>query len=210
MKVIEIAFDLDGTLINIMDPVERLLMEKYGAKIIHPDGFQLHTEPFLEDDLIWDCIIEAYDYHDEIKIYPGAKEIITQLYNASDNDPVKIITARPLKRSANTTYKFISERLCDLPYELVLVSDNDKLPYLNRYTYFVEDRRKTAITLADAGKIVFLLRRPWNALPAPHKNIIMIDKLEDLLPYVGFFINYHFELPEIHTVESYRHLNKEE
>lgn len=192
-KLIDIAFDLDGTLINIMDPVERLLFEKFGAKIVHPDGFQLHTEPFLEDEQIWECINEAYEFHDEIKIYPGATELLTKLYSLSDNDPIKIITARPPKRAANTTYKYVSERLCDLPYELVIVSDNDKLPYLHRYTYFVEDRRKTAIQLAEAGKKVFFLKRKWNKLPKAYENICEIDAIKRLIPFAEDFIRSEHE-----------------
>ena len=189
MKLLNIAFDLDGVLVDIMPAVNRLLKERHNVKMLPIKQWNIKTEPEqLPEDLIWECIHSAYDRMDDIRIYSGAKELLWKLFELTDHqDPVKIITARPPKRAANLTYKVVSERLCDFPYELVIVSDNDKLPYLNRYKYMVEDRRRTAKYLAWEGKHVYLVNRTYNKMEKTER-VSRIRGVYDLIPIAEKFV----------------------
>jgi hypothetical protein len=127
---------------------------------------------------------------DDIVLLPGAHELLYKLHCLSDgDDPVKIITARPPKRSANFTYQFISEKLCDFPYELVITSNHSKRPYLNRYNYYVDDKRINAIELASEGIHVFMPKMDYNTLGVvEYPNISVISGVIDLIPRAEEFI----------------------
>lgn len=189
MKLINIAFDLDGTLIDIIPTFKKVLWEKYKAKVPKYEGFKIKTNPHLEYDKIKECFLEAFKRIDDIKIFPEAQEFLHKLYKLADgNDPIRIVTARPLT-SANDTYK-ICEKICKgIDFEVVIVEDSDnKIKYLNRYDYYVDDRRKTALHLTSFGKKVYMLKKEYNQpLPENH-NVYQITSMKQLLPVAKFFI----------------------
>ena len=191
MKLIDIAFDLDGVLVDVNPVLKKVLWEQFGARVLEDDSsWDIKTDPQLPDDLLWEAFHKAYEYinTEDIPIFPGAKELLRKLYDLSDNDPVKIVTARPPKKAANYTYKYVSELLCDFPYELVLVSDYSKLPYINRYKYFVEDKLTTAEHMAANNKKVFLIDRPHNQKKNLSRNIERLSGVHELLPIAEMFI----------------------
>ncbi len=195
MKYIDIAFDLDGTLIWLMPIVEKILWEQYKVKI--PENRKFHTiitEPEISLDELWVCFCEAFAYIDEIEIYPGATELLRKLWMLSnENDPVRIITARPHSTATNT-YKIVEKVCPDFPYELIIVEDSeDKKLHLNHYNYFVDDRRKTAKDLVHHGKIVYLPKRNYNqpiavGCAAEALLINVIDDIQELIPIAHKFI----------------------
>ena len=187
-KLLDIAFDLDGVLVDIMPAVGKILKERYNVRMLPIKEWNIITEPMVSDEIQWECIHAAYERFDDLKIYSGARELLWKLFELTDKqDPVKIITARPPKVAANATYKFLSERLCDFPYELVIVSNHDKLPYLNRYKYMVEDRRMTARYLSKNGKHVYLVDRTYNKMEKT-SGISRIKGVYDLIPIAHKFI----------------------
>lgn len=191
MKLIDIAFDLDGVLVDIMTTVREIIKERYDIKIFPQTEWELHTEPQISDELIWKCIRVAYKQVSKSLIYPGAQELLGKLFHLSGcNDPIRIITSRPFD-AANDTYRLLDERFTSFEYELILVSRLDKLQYLNRYRYMVEDRRKTAGHLANNGKRVFLIDRPYNVM-APVGAVTRVGDIRDLIPLAHKFIK---ELP---------------
>ena len=190
MKLINIAFDLDGCLVDIMPVVRLILKEKHGAEMLPIKKWRIYTDPFLPDNMIWECIHESYERMDDIVLLPGAHDLLYKLHCLSDgDDPVKIITARPPKTAANCTYQFISEYLCDFPYELVITSTHSKRPYLNRYKYYVDDKRTNAIELASEGIHVFMPKWDYNRLGVKdYPNVSVINGVKDLIPRAEEFI----------------------
>lgn len=194
MKFIDIAFDLDGTLIWLMPVVERLLWEKHKVRVPKSRKFRVTTEPEIPFEDLWDCFYEAFTCIDEIKVVPGATELLRKLHLLSDNDPVKIVTARPLK-AANDTYKLVKKVCPDFPYELIIVEDTEnKKLHLNRYHYFVDDRRKTALDLAEHGIKVYLPICNYNQPFPPHYNVTPIDSIQELIPIAHTLIRRSFDL----------------
>jgi uncharacterized HAD superfamily protein len=187
MKLINIAFDLDGTLVDLMTTVKRLVAEDYDVEVMPQNQWKMITEPQVTSLEVWKCIHKAYKMLDSTHPYPGAQELLQKLFHLSGcADPIKIITARPIT-SAHHAYMLMDTRFTGFDYELILTEKDEKLMYLNRYSCMVEDKAKTAVHLAEHGKSVFLLDRPYNQMP-PIKNIVRIKDIRELLPWVHHFI----------------------
>jgi hypothetical protein len=186
VKYIDIAFDLDGVLIDIMPAFNRIIWEEYQSIQIPHNNWNIATDPYLDEDTIMECIVKAMHCLDEIRIMPGATELLYKLHEMS-GEPVKIITARSPKTVANVTYRLISERLCDFPYDLTLVSEHSKVPYLNRYGFMVEDRRKNALEFANADKKVYIIDAYYNQ-GFEHPLVKRISGVHELIPHVEEFI----------------------
>ena len=189
MKLIDIAFDLDGTLIHLMPVFERIIWEKYKAKVPSTRSFKIFTEPELDYETIMWCFGEAFKCIDEIEIIPGVRELFNILFKLADKkDPIKIITARPLS-SANDTYK-LCERICkNVDYELVIVETSDnKIKHLNRHNHYVDDRRKTCLHLASYNKTLWMPKKHYNHPIESPENLMVIDNIDVLIPWAGGFI----------------------
>lgn len=183
MYKINVAFDLDGTLIWLMPVVERLLWQKYRVRVPEIRNFMIETEPEISFDVLMDTFCEAFHCIDEIEIFPGATELLRSLWEITD-DPVRIITARPYS-AATDTYNLVSKICPDFPFELILVEDsNDKILHLRNYKYFVDDRRKTAKDLSDKGIFVFMPKRSYNQPYEPNMHIKVIEDIQELIPRI--------------------------
>ena len=187
MKYIDIAFDLDGVLVDIMPVFNRIIWDEYESIQVPVNHWDICTEPPLDQKTLQDCVVRAINSIDEIQIKPGATELLSKLYEMT-GEPVKIITARSPKTCANATYRLISERLCNFPYDLTLTSDHSKVPYLNRYSFMVEDRRKNALEFAAADKKVYLINAYYNQMDEDHPLVKRIKGVHELIPYVEDFI----------------------
>lgn len=190
MIVLDIAFDLDGTLIHLMPVFEEILWDLYKAVVPRKRSFKIYTEPDLPYDTIKECFDLAFEQYEKIEIHSGVKQLFEKLYDLTEKkDPIRIITARPIS-SAVHTYKLVN-RICDnVDSEVIIVEDSDnKIKHLNRYSYFVDDRRKTSLHLASFGKTVFMPVKHYNTpLPKKHEGIIMIDSITSLYPIADTFI----------------------
>ena len=194
-----IAFDLESVLVDIMPVFESILWDKYKDELFEKRGFKLETKNNLPWPKMEKLFLLTYRAYDTIPFYKGARSFLRRLFELSDTDPIRIITARPAYLAANYTY-----RLCDrigVPYECVIVGtpgsmipgqpDTDKFNYLNRYKYFVDDRRKTAIELSEKGIYCFMPRRSYNHLEDSDKRALLepIGELVDLMPRINQFIS---------------------
>ena len=189
MKLIDIAFDLDGTLIHIMPVFEDIIWKMYKAKIPNNRNFRIKTKPELDYKTIMWCFGEAFKRINDLKIAKGVRELFKQLYELSDDDPIKIVTARPYS-SAEWTHKLV-ERICEgiCEWEVVLVKNGDnKIKHLNRYAHFVDDRRKTALHLESCGKTVWVPMKNYNRPMPDRRGIMLINSIEDLVPWAAGFI----------------------
>jgi uncharacterized HAD superfamily protein len=179
-RKMKIAFDLDGVLVNLMEVFDGLLHQRYGKTVTPTGNFHITVEGISEvevADLLYECI----RMHDRISPFPYASELLKRVHEVTD-DVITIVTARP-KVFASETF-FLVDRICPVPYRISMVeSHTEKINHLRKFDAFVEDRRKTAFLLADAGKTVFLVNRPYNVCP-DHPNIRKIEDLGELLSII--------------------------
>ncbi len=174
---------------------EEIVFEKYGEKVSQDRGYLIETESDLPWPKLEKCFYLLYKRWQEIPIYPGVKEFLRDLYSEGDNDPIRIITARPAHQCANNTYKLCGR--LGVPFELIMIGtpatmipgqpDIDKFDYLHRYTFFVDDRRKTAIELSKRGKYVYMPKAEYNKLDHEYVFIKEIDSVTDLYEKMNWF-----------------------
>lgn len=177
-----IAFDLDETLVNILPLFEKYLMKMYSAVPVRNDKFKIETNPPLSNRKIWSVFDKVFEHPEEVIIPIGTSSVLS-MYYVQTGDPVHIVTARPT-RWATETHQLV-ERFCTAPHTITFVDSwADKTKFLHNYDIFVEDRRRTAYVLADAGKCVYLLDRPYNQ-GAEKAGIVRIKTLTDLIPVIA-------------------------
>ena len=99
---ISIAFDLDGCLVDLVTPINRLLLEIHGIKINNEDMLQHSYESYtgLSKKELWKIFKMVYKEIETTPIFPGATELLTKLYEKT-NEPPMILTARPFEYSKN-------------------------------------------------------------------------------------------------------------
>ncbi len=189
MRKTQIAFDLDGTLIDIISRVKELLSEIYGVKVYDNKQFKIETSIDLSKNEIWEIIEMVYQEVKTTPIYLGATELLTKLYEKTKEPPL-ILTARPF-RAANDTYAIVERVTKGIPFALILKHEKcHKADYLYGYQFYVEDRRKTALELSDMGFGIPLIRRSYNHIPdiEKHPNIYYVEGIHELIPHIDEFI----------------------
>lgn len=173
-----IAFDLDGVLVDILPVLDTVLQEMCGAKL--PENmteFKIKI-PGLSGNEVQGCINEALSRVTEIKINPMADVLFKELYKIT-GEPVLIITARP-KWLASQTYLLI-DRMTKVPIRLSMVTGwPEKLAHLGPIEYFVEDRRRTALNLVQNRRRCFLIDKSYNQCPK-QERLIRLKDIGDLL-----------------------------
>ena len=171
-----IAFDIDGVCVDVMSEVVPYVLRKTSVDVSKTPFHRI--ERAYEDvpsKIVWEGVDEAIRKWKTIRIYPGVTDFIQKLY-ARNKKSIYFVTSRP-RRYAHNTHRVI-DRVCgDVPYTITFAKGaENKGKYLKDYTYFVEDRRRTAIELAAQGYVVFLPDRPWNQMVNPVvRNIIRLD-----------------------------------
>jgi len=189
-----IAFDLDGVLIDIVTPIKRLLLELYDFDLQDNDPeydqFNLVKATGISSKKLWEIYRMVYTEVKTTPIYPGATELLAKLYEKT-NEPPLIVTARP-PDSASLTYQIVKRVAKKTPFAVVLKHPRcHKSQHLSGYYYFVEDRRRTALELADLNFVIPLVRKNYNPIPniKKYRNIFYIEGVHELIPHVDEFTN---------------------
>jgi len=187
-----IAFDLDGCLVNILEPIKRLLLEMHNIELKDDDPkynqFDLVKATGLSDEELWKIFRMVYKEIESTPIYPGVTELLAKLYERT-NEPPLILTARP-PDAANDTYAIVERLAKKTPFSLILKHPRShKAEHLKGYYFYVEDRRRTALELCELKFAVLLVRKNYNYIPDIDKipNIFYIDGVHNLIPHIDYF-----------------------
>jgi len=189
---ISIAFDLDGSLINLMAVIKTKIFEIYGVEYDESDPkcctYNLTNWMDLTSKELWIAFREAYKDINGVPIYPGATELLAKLYEKT-NEPPMILTARPFD-TADLAYKIVKRVAKKTPFSLILKHPSaHKSQYLHGYKYYVEDRRRTAIELSDLDFKVPLVRTHYNEIEfvGCYPGIFYINGVHELIPDIDYF-----------------------
>jgi hypothetical protein len=190
-----IAFDLDGVLIDLVSVLRKKLPELCGCEFVDTNAYRITTNPVISNAKLWKAFDAIFEDYKNFPIFEGAEDLCRILFTAT-NDPIRIVTSRPI-RAATATHKLI-QRFCKVPYVCIITGNHaEKYRYLTDYCYFVEDRRATAIDLAVRGKHVFLVDRGYNR-PCAGPRISRIEGVHELIPMINQLVVHHdteIELP---------------
>ena len=185
-----IAFDLDGVLVDIVTPIKEKLISMLDCQMLDTHNYRIQTDPEISRKEIWKVFDAVFEDYKNIPIIDSAENLLEMLYKITE-DPVHIVTSRPI-RAATVTHKLI-QRFCKVPYSCIITGNsNEKLNYLNGHCYFVEDRRRTAIQLASAGKHVFLVDQIYNR-PCAGPRISRIAGVHELIPMINYLVEFRKE-----------------
>jgi len=184
-KKINVAFDIDGCVVDLMAQLREKLAEN-DIKYIENGHYKPKTNPKISNTRLWEYIHLCYQNHKDTPVYDGASELFENLYNKTE-DPITFVTSRP-HSSASHTHKLIS-RICKPPYQICFAKEPfHKLDYIKNFNFFVEDHRKLALEIADTGtKLIFMPDRSYNAMPF-HKFIWRISGINDLNKFIDQLI----------------------
>lgn len=180
-KRLNVAFDLDGTCINLKKVMDDVVKEYYDDVFVDHNEFKLKTNNGLDQEGILNVIEIACSRIDDIEPYEGVQKLFETLYSIT-KEPIPIVTARPSSQLQSA--HDVVEKFSTVPFFIGYAKGwQQKFKFLTRYSYYVEDRRKTAFDLANRGKIVYLLARDYNKIlnKERHFNIIRIGNIEDLI-----------------------------
>jgi len=187
---INIAFDIDEVMVNFIHPVTKIIKNR-GYKLTKIESFDLtkHITPDISKNKLHKILEIVYKDPDCVPIYNKAAELCTRLH-VKTNDPILFITDRPIQW-ATQTHQLV-KRFCRVPYIIAFANDFGKLPFLNDVMYFVEDRKKTAMQLAENGKTVFIPKRDWNESIRTDfeflDSIVYIQNIDELIENVNLFV----------------------
>ena len=182
-RFINIAFDLDDTLVDFFPAFTKVAQDQFNAVRRDSTSYSLMDIYGLSILQVHICLDILYK-QSCLQPCPGAQNLISRLWHWT-HDPISIITARPIE-SAQSTHDLIRHRLCRTPYTLSLPSGNDrgalaKIPYILRFKYYVEDNPEIAWLLATQTNVkVFLIDKPYNK-ELNHRNITRIKDMRGLL-----------------------------
>jgi hypothetical protein len=186
-----IAFDFDGVICDVHHIFRGHFWDRFGV-IVHKDCDQ-HTYDF-------DGIKEAPDYEpwwwDEIPVaiakyqhicppFKGAIEAMSAMYYAFDLEYIQIVTARDSGDAVKQVTDLWCRRYFTFPYKIDYCDISEEkadILKLMDIEYFVDDRFKTAMTLAPNLKYSYLLNQTWNKRETPplRSNVERINTLWDM------------------------------
>lgn len=179
-----IKFDLDCCFVDFMAMLEEHLAS-IGHKIIARSEYAIKCDPPMDKNQLYRIMHDIYSMPKNIPIYPGAKELVGELYSKT-LEPIYFVTSRPVS-SAHGTYMLIRRFCKSIPYVVVFTNGYPKISYVSDVDYFVEDRRKTIYEMLGEGKTVFVPTHPWNA-DIVHRRAIRINSIADLAGIVDMFV----------------------
>lgn len=184
--MINIAFDVDDVMGDFRTPVLEIIKSR-GYEYSDQTKYNISTTPQITDEELSEIFYSVDPY--SIEISKGAQELCTRLYLKS-GDPIGFVTSKET-RCATKAHEFI-KRFCKVPYTLSFSSNHyPKLIFLKQVNYFVEDRRKIAMHLAENGKTVIVPKKPWNKIREDFEHIdsiVYVDGITEILKNINLFM----------------------
>lgn len=176
MAKLRIAFDIDGVLIDIALQVKEIA-EKIGIHVDeNHDQFRFKTDPLIPNGAIMNLIAQAAKNWHNAHIYKDTVYLCERLYDLT-NDPIYFVTCRPVAW-AGLTCEMLFSIFPDTPFKVSFVPKTlTKSYYLQGYSYFVEDRRKIALELAENGFTPIVPDRPYNRFD--HPAVVRVEGMSD-------------------------------
>ena len=151
----------------------------YDIDHVKERGFEIDIPGYTNEGMwkIFDDIIRRYS--EFVFPYPGAKEVITRVYDYY-KVPVYFCTARK-KSNRDVTEAWLEQHI-GVPFKVGFAGSKHKARHLQKrgYTMFVEDRLRTANHLAETMDKVFLINQPWNINRDTAEGVTRVQHLEDI------------------------------
>ena len=184
-RVNNIAFDLDGCIVNFISHVSTLVTQRYDVLVPEQQQHDFVTVPELTHKQVSNCFVEAYCHPYDTPIYDGAEEMLHRLYEITGQPPL-IITARPHEAATHT--HILMERVCKkIPFMIAFSKGHQqKHKFMNGIDFLLEDRRATAKHIVNIKypKRVLLVDKPYNQMD-PVVGVSRIPDIRVIVENIG-------------------------
>jgi len=153
-----IACDLDGVLADIVKPTLRNIEEEMAIKKTNDDI--KHYDMTIDLGLPWDYIIGAFrkawrEYEKIEPVDPNIPNILNRLHEKSE---IYIVTS-----SVGNDEEIIGWlKKNNIVYDRLIHVKRDIEKLNVKADIFIEDNPHLAVELKNAGKLVIMLKQPWN------------------------------------------------
>ena len=185
-----IGCDFDGVIADIGEAFLRIACEQYGYCSINLEDIRsFQVEDCLKIprsiiETIFDDILED-SIGTGLKPLPGAIETIEKLSNHGN---VTVITARPEIQPVIDWFDLYFPEYCKPRIKLIATGDHDnKEAYIRScgLSYFIDDRTKTCLQLAESGLNPIVFTQPWNLDQHSLPTVSSWRELETLLDFAA-------------------------
>ncbi len=112
-----------------------------------------------------------------LKLIAGAKAALSRLTARYE---IALVTSRNPASKESTEY-WLKKK--SLPYDQLHFNDEKHALGIPYYA-FVEDRHEHAHRIASTGATVYLMTRPWNAMPLAHPNVHRVTSWKEILRHL--------------------------
>lgn len=162
-----IGFDIDGVVADTMEAFIRLAADDYGLTVLPAQITRFQVEKCLDIDV--EIIEEIFG---RLLLEPQKSGLLPMshapavLEEMAGVAPLTFITARPEREPIEAWLHSILGPTVFQQVRLVATGDHDdKMRYIRQMglEYFVDDRMKTCIELAEEGLSAIVFQQPWNA-----------------------------------------------
>ncbi|MCF8055312.1 MAG: hypothetical protein K9K37_01570 [Desulfocapsa sp.] len=182
----EIGFDLDGVIADTGEAFIRLACEEFdycSFRLEDITSFQVEDCINIPTDLVEQIFYAILRDSLGTGLTPmsGAVEVIAEM---ADKAPVTIITARNLERPVSDWLDhFFPARTCRQIRLVAMGDHDDKTRYIKEHKlrYFVDDRMKTCLQLADNEITPIVYNQPWNKGKHNLQNVSNWQEIKALL-----------------------------
>ena len=158
-----IAFDVDGVVLNSIDIILEYINRVKGKKLTTEDLLSWELEKLdLEVKTLWDAVDYMY-VQPWIEPYEGALDVLSWIHRETEK-PLLFITGRRDPASALRQLRAADWNPA-VPEMIVTGGERNKLTYIreNSVDFIVEDDAEHLQQYLDAGVGVGLMLRPWNS-----------------------------------------------
>ena len=178
----KIGFDLDGVIADTATAFLNIACEKYNYCSFTPENitnFELEDCIPIPQNLVEQIFTEILIDSLEAGLKPikGAVKALTSLATGS---AITVITARTLKSPVlDWIDAFFPPETRDAIRVITTGDHSDKVRYIHEHglKYFVDDRAKTCMQLAEADTVPLVFNQPWNR---NRHNLRTVDNWNDL------------------------------
>lgn len=197
-----IAFDFDGVVCDVHHIFRGHFWDTFGV-IIDKESEQNTFEfgGLREDenyeDWWWDEIPVAIAKYQHIcPPYKFAIDAMRKIYFTFDLPYIQIVTAREPSKAVMQVTQLWCQQNFTFPYKIDFCASSEEkteILELMEIKYFVDDRFKTAQSLAPILRTSYLLNQSWNKRKTPLlPNVERIDTLWDMNHHLGTVIGSDF------------------
>src|SRR4030042_5669509 len=155
------AFDIDGVVINLQDPLTYYFKKMYGIELPNEafSRWSIEKTTDIPYEKVLVCVNACIEDIELQNIYPGAKEFILDYFRETKEE-VLFVTNRWDKVN---TFKLLDRFFHNIFYDVIFV-DGTKTNVLKERNVdiFIEDRIENAEEISNAGIFTYLIERPWN------------------------------------------------